>query len=96
MDRPGKGTQAPINGYDGSISGGIFQEGAKIQFDPSIDVSTLSVSTPVKAIMRALQLYGGLITDQTGGPGVSFYSALPTQPDLTGINLIGQHLLIYY
>lgn len=90
------GHQAPAQKTDGSHSGAIFREGAKIRFDPSINVDSLPVSTAVKAIMKALQNYGGVITDQTGGTGISFYSSLPSQPDLTGINLIGQHLLIYY
>lgn len=90
------GHQAPAQKTDGSVAGAIFREGAKIRLDPSINVATLNVSTAVKAIMRALQLYGGVITDQTGGSQISFYSALPSPPDLTGINQIGQHLFIYY
>lgn len=96
MNSPIVGHQAPAVQTDGRTSGGIFREGAKLRFDPSIDVSSLNASTAVKAILRALQLYGGVITDQSGGSGVAFYSALPSQPDTTGINLIGQHLLIYY
>lgn len=90
------GTQAPGNHHDGSTQGGVFREASKIRFDPSINVDSLQVSTAVKAIMKALQLYGGVITDQTGGTAIAFYSALPKQPDLTGLNQIGQHLLIYY
>lgn len=96
MNSPQIGTQAPGNHTDGSVQGGIFREHAKIRVDPSLNVDSLQVSTAVKAIMKALQLYGGVITDQTGGTGISFYSALPKQPDLTGINQIGQHLSIYY
>lgn len=90
------GHQAPAQRTDGTVSGALFREGAKIRFDPGINVDSLPVSTAVKAIMKALQNYGGVITDQTGGSAISFYSALPSPPDLTGINLIGQHLLIYY
>ncbi|HXR98401.1 MAG TPA: fibronectin type III domain-containing protein [Terriglobales bacterium] len=89
------GTQAPATKTDGS-GGGVFREGAKIRFDPSIDVSTLSASTATKAILRALQLYGGVITDQTGGNGISIYSSLPSQPDLTGLSVANQHLFLYY
>jgi hypothetical protein len=96
MNSPLLGKQAPVFHTDGSVSGGVFREGAKLQFDPSINVDSLNASTAVKAIMKALQQYGGVITDQTGGRGISIYSALPTQPDTTGINLISQHLLIYY
>ncbi|MGH9488774.1 MAG: fibronectin type III domain-containing protein [Terriglobales bacterium] len=96
MNAPQKGDQGPITSSDGTVAGAVFREGAKIRFDPSVDVSTLNASTAVKAILRALQLYGGLITDQTGADGILFYTDLPTQPDTTGINLIGQHLFIYY
>ncbi|HXE30619.1 MAG TPA: hypothetical protein VN515_02330 [Terriglobales bacterium] len=90
------GHQAPAHKTDGGSPGAIFREGAKIRFDPGVNVDNLNVSTAVKALMRALQNYGGVITDQTGGPGVSFYSSLATPPDLTGINQIGQHLFLYY
>ena len=87
--------QGPATKTDGGGSG-IFREGAKIRFDPSVNVSTLGVSVAVQAIMRALQLYGGVITDQTGGSQIAFYSSLPSNPSLSGINQIGQHLWIYY
>jgi hypothetical protein len=96
MTRAGHGSQAPGGGYDGSTPGGIFEEGAKLRFDPNVDVSSLPASTAAKAIMRALQLYGGVITDRTQAGGCSFYSSLPSDPDQTGMNLIGQHLMIYY
>ncbi|TAN24243.1 MAG: fibronectin type III domain-containing protein [Acidobacteria bacterium] len=96
MNNPKVCTQFPAKATDGSVPGAIFCEGAKIRFDPSIDVNTLSASTAVKAIMRALQLYGGAITDQTGSSNVLIYTDLPSQPDTTGIGLIGQHLWLYY
>ena len=96
LNSPQVGTAAPARKTDGTVGGAIFREGAKIRFDPAVNVDALPVSTPVKAILHALQNYGGVITDQTGGKGVSFYSALATQPDLTGINQIGRHLWIYY
>ncbi len=96
LNSPQVGTQAPAVKTDGTALGAIFREGAKIRFDPSVDVNSLPVSVAVKALMRALQLYGGVITDQTGGKGITVYSALPSAPDLTGINLIGRHLWLYY
>ncbi|MGN6593664.1 MAG: hypothetical protein ACTHJX_12280, partial [Terriglobales bacterium] len=90
------GTQAPARKTDGTVHGALFREGAKIRFDPSIDVSTLNASTAVKAILRALQLYGGVITDQTGGSQIGIYTALAHAPDTTGMALIGSHLRIYY
>lgn len=90
------GQQAPASKTDGSTAGAIFREGAKLRFDPGVDISGLPASVAVKAIMRALQLYGGVITDQTGGNGIGIYSALASKPDETGIQLILQHLWIYY
>ncbi|MGH9488775.1 MAG: hypothetical protein ACRD04_14465 [Terriglobales bacterium] len=96
MDDTQIGHQSPADKHDGSVPGAVFREGAKIRFDPSVDISSLDASTAVKAIMRALQLYGGVITDQTGGNQIAFYSALSSSPDLTGINLIARYLFIYY
>jgi hypothetical protein len=47
--------------------------------------------------MKALQDYGGVIVDQSGGTGMAFYSSLQSEPDLTGLqsNLLA-HLWIYY
>lgn len=90
------GQQAPASKTDGSTPGAIFREGAKIRFDPSVDISQLQASTAVKAIMRALQLFGGVVTDQTGGNGIGFYSALASTPDETGFKQVLQHLWIYY
>jgi len=90
------GHQAPAVKTDGTVGGAIFREGAKIRFDPSINVAPLNASTATQAILRALQLYGGVVTDQTGGSQIAFYSDLAAAPSLTGLNLIGQHLFIYY
>lgn len=96
MNSPGVGKQAPVYHYDGSQPGAIFREGAKLRFDPGVNVGSLPASTATKAILRALQLYGAVIVDQTGGGGIGFYTSLPAPPDETGMNLIGQHLWIYY
>ncbi len=96
MNSPIWGTQAPMTGDDGTVTGGLYREGAKIRFDPSVNIDLLPASTAIKAIMRALQLYGGVITDQGGGTGPRAYTDLPVKPDMTGANLITQHLLIYY
>lgn len=96
MDSSQLGHQGPVEVGDGRVSGGIFREGAKIRFDPRININALNVSTAVKAIMTALQKYGGLITDQTGANALCVYSALPSAPDMTGQDQIMQHLLIYY
>lgn len=97
MNSPLLGHQGPPNTWmDGSVQGGIFREGAKIRFDPSVNVDSLPASTAVRAIMKALQKYGGLITDQTGANAICIYSDLKQQPDMTGQDLIKQHLWIYY
>ncbi len=96
MNAPGTGGQGPVFHSDGGVPGAVFKEGAKIRFDPSINVNSLDASTATKAILRALQLYGGLIVDQTGSGGAGIYTALASPPDATGMNLIGQHLWIYY
>lgn len=88
--------QAPAEKTDGGVGGAIFCEGAKLRFDPSINVDSLNVSTAVKAILHALQNYGAVITDQSGGNGIAFYTALPKAPDLSGLGVIGQHMQIYY
>lgn len=90
-------TAAPATHTDGSVSGAVFCQGAKIRMDPSINVDSLSASPAAKAIMKALQIYGGVIVDQSGGSGVAFYSSLQTDPDLTGLaQNLGPHVWIYY
>ena len=96
MNSSGMGSQAPVFHYDGATPGAIFREGAKLRFDPAMNIAALPASTATKAILRALQLYGAVIVDQTGGGGIGFYTSLPAPPDETGMNLIGQHLWIYY
>ena len=95
MNSSRMGHQFPATKTDGR-GHGFFREGAKIRLDPRVDVSKLPASTAARAILRALQLYGGAITDQSGGTGIGFYSALAAPPDLTGLDLIRQHLWIYY
>lgn len=87
--------QAPATQTDGH-GDGVFCEGAKIRLDPSVDLGTLPASVAAHAILRALQRYGGAITDQSDGPGIAFYSALTSPPDLTGLKAAGRHLWIYY
>jgi hypothetical protein len=90
------GSQAPAQKTDGGAYGAIFREGAKIRFDPNINVDALQASTATKAILIALQRYGGVITDQTSANGISIYTALPWQPDLAGFDIVGKHLQIFY
>lgn len=87
--------QGPAAKTDGSTQGGIFCEGAKLRFDPSIDTNALNVPTATKAILRAMQVYGAVITDQGGSNGIGFYSAISVHPDLSGLDILGRHLSIY-
>lgn len=97
LNSPQTGTQAPASKTDGGTGGAIFREGAKIRLDPNLDVDSLQASTAAKAVMKALQRYGGVITDQTGsGDSIGIYSSLAVTPDTTGLNQIGSHLYLYY
>lgn len=96
LNSPLVGAQGPALKTDGTVAGGVFREGAKIALDPSVDVSSLTASVAAQAILNALQQYGGLVVDQTGANGIYFYSALPTSPDLTGLDQLLQHLYIFY
>ena len=105
------GTQAPAEKNDGQCSSGgnvVLSEGAKLRFDPSVDVSSLNVSVAAQAILRALQLYGAVLIDKGGNGttceqitgGIGFYSSVLVSPapsltaDLT--SAAGQHMWIYY
>jgi hypothetical protein len=59
-------------------------EGARLQLDPSISVTSLPGITPgEKAVARALQLYGAYVIDRGGAPlAISFERA----PDATASN----------
>jgi hypothetical protein len=46
--------------------------GGRIQFDPSIDVTTLGVSKAGQTILRALQVYGAYVGDYSGA--ISLYA----------------------
>lgn len=96
MNSSALGHQAPARHSDGTVAGAVFREGAKLRLDPSLNVDGLEASTAAKAIMHALQQYGGVITDQSGGNGIGIYSALDSAPDLAGLGEIAKHLWIYY
>ncbi|MGH9519867.1 MAG: hypothetical protein ACRD2D_09450, partial [Terriglobales bacterium] len=85
LDSPQTGSQAPARKTDGSVPGAIFRDGAKIRLDPSFNVDGLQASVAVKAVLHALQRYGAVITDQTSGNTLGFYSALGRTPDLSGL-----------
>ena len=99
MNRPGACPETPATHSDGTVSGAVFCEGAKLRMDPAVGVDALTASPAAKAIMKALQRYGGIITDQSDcARCLGFYSDLRgPAPDLTGLapNLLA-HLWIYY
>ena len=43
-------------------------EGTRIRIKPTVDLSTLDLSSEAMTIARALQTYGAIIGDQSGGP----------------------------
>lgn len=89
---------APATHTDGTVPGGVFCEGAKLRLDPSFRVDALPASAAAKAILKAMQRYGAVITDQTGcDKCLNFYSALPSGAglDLTGLDALMKHLWIY-
>jgi hypothetical protein len=43
-------------------------EGTRIRIKPSLDLSTLGLSPEAMIVARALQHYGAVIGDQSGGP----------------------------
>lgn len=96
LNSPQTGSQAPARKTDGSEPGAIFRDGAKIGLDPSFNVDGLQASTAVKAILHALQRYGAVVTDQTSGDTLGFYSALGQTPDLSGLQPAAAHLFLYY
>ena len=75
--------------------GGILQyTGDWTQLDPATH------STAVIALARALQLYGGMMTDQVGTSSspdhVTFYADYDTAPNTTGIGDLMLHLAVFY
>jgi hypothetical protein len=70
------GPVASATESDGQTSStGAIPEGARLQLDPSLDLSTLGLTPWQLAIARALQTYGMILGD-TGG-GVSLYAQNP-------------------
>ena len=51
-------------------------EGARFRLDPSVNVASLGLSRPVRAIARAAQRYGIIVRDYAGS--VAFYAQDPT------------------
>lgn len=98
MNSPRLCSAAPASHTDGTAPGGVFCEGAKLRLDPSVQVDALPATPAAKAILLALQRFGGVITDQSDcAHCLNFYTALDgPAPDLTGLApALLPHLWIY-
>jgi hypothetical protein len=59
----------PMSGDEcGSLNRYAPPEGARIRIKPSIDLSTIELSPEARIVAEALQDYGAVIGDQSGGP----------------------------
>ena len=79
--------RAPALKTDGdSTRSDCLPEGARLQLDPSIDVSRIAGITPgEKAVARALQRYGAYVIDRGGAPlSMSFEVAPDATPSSPG------------
>jgi hypothetical protein len=75
MTRAG-GPRRPASSSDGTSKGpGAIPEGAHLQLDPTLELSTLSLPRYELVIARALQIYGAYIVD-TGGV-ISLFAVNP-------------------
>jgi hypothetical protein len=73
------GPVRPATEADGtSTITGAIPEGARLQLDPSLDLSTLGLNSWQLVIARALQRYGMILGDT--GTGVSLYAQNPLSP----------------
>jgi hypothetical protein len=70
------GPVLPATASDGKSSGaGTIPEGARIQLDPSLDLSTMGLNAWQTTIARALQTYGMFVGDSGGTVGLSAINA---------------------
>ncbi|CAM3982892.1 hypothetical protein [Smaragdicoccus niigatensis] len=78
--------RAPATKTDGvSTRTDCIPEGARIQLDPTIDLSQYSMPAGVRVVARALQQYGGYVVDKGGAPlGVVFERAPDATSNFTG------------
>ena len=53
----------------------VLPEGARLRLDPSIDVATLGLNPVARAIARAAQVYGLIVTDKSAAVSVQAESA---------------------
>lgn len=77
--------RAPALKTDGlSTRADCIPEGARVQLDPSLDVSKLRLTRAERTVARAMQVYGGYVMDRSGTSlSVSFERA----PDATATSI---------
>jgi hypothetical protein len=75
------GPVAPATSSDGTSSAPVaLPEGARVQLDPTLDVTALDLTPTEETIARALQEYGMILGDSSGG--LTLYAAHPqSQPE---------------
>lgn len=70
------GPTAPATGSDGSSDdAAALAEGARLRLDPSLDIDALDLPPAQEAIAKAVQKYGMVLTDTSGG--FTLYAASP-------------------
>jgi hypothetical protein len=57
----------PMSGDEGCNDGSPFPEGTRIRIKPSVDLSHLSLAPAALVVATALQQYGAVVGDQSGG-----------------------------
>lgn len=68
---PGRGFSYPATRSDGSSSEpAAIREGTRLRLDPSVDVDALRLTPLAKAIAKAAQTYGFIVTDRGGAVAV--------------------------
>jgi hypothetical protein len=71
------GPVTPATESDGEATDAdAIPEGARVQLDPSLDLDALNLTPHEKTIAKALQEYGMILGDNSGG-GISFYAVHP-------------------
>ena len=77
------GPVLPATESDGkSTAAGAIPEGARLQLDPGLDLTTLGLNSYEMTIGKALQQYGMFLMDSNGG-GVSFAAQNPQSSTVT-------------
>jgi len=52
----------------GSSRSDCIPEGARLRLDPNVDLDALTLAPAVRAVARAMQVYGAFVVDRSGSP----------------------------